>query len=136
MALEPQASSAAATPVTLLDRILDEGRLVRDPDPKAPLAARGLIEEFVDRVVEQGGTTSLDVTQRIQDCIAHLDKLISAQLNEVLHHEDFQHLEASWRGLNDLVMNTETGTRLKLRLLNTSKADPVWLSFSYEGSPL
>jgi type VI secretion system protein ImpC len=107
----------------LLDRILDEGRLVRDPDPAMRLAARGLVEEFASRVVEQTGTTSLDVTQRIQFCIAELDDLISAQLNEVMHHEAFQRLEASWRGLHDLVMNTETGTRLKLRLLNVSKAD-------------
>ncbi len=122
MALEPESSTASA-PATLLDRILDEGRLVRDPDPAMRLAARGLVEEFASRVVEQTGTTSLDVTQRIQFCIAELDDLISAQLNEVMHHEAFQRLEASWRGLHDLVMNTETGTRLKLRLLNVSKAD-------------
>jgi type VI secretion system protein ImpC len=123
MALEPETSPAAAAPGTLLDRILDDGRLVRDPNPEARQTARGLIEEFVDRVVDKSGTASLDVTQRIQYCIADLDDLISEQLNEVMHHEDFQHLEASWRGLNDLVMNTETGTSLKLRLLNVSKAD-------------
>jgi type VI secretion system protein ImpC len=126
MALEPQASTAEAAPateLTLLDRIFEEGRLTRDSSLDARAKARSMIGEFVDRVVAQSSTTSLDVTQRIVDCIADLDDLISAQLNEVLHHEDCQKIEAAWRGLHDLVMNTETGSRLKLRLLNVSKAD-------------
>jgi type VI secretion system protein ImpC len=41
----------------------------------------------------------------------------------VLHHPDMQALEASWRGLHYLVKNSETGTRLKLRLLDASKKD-------------
>src|SRR5215210_9175471 len=40
-----------------------------------------------------------------------------------MHHPYFQQLEAGWRGLNYLVMNTETGTMLKLRLLNASKKE-------------
>jgi type VI secretion system protein ImpC len=126
MALEPQAPTAEAAPgtgLTLLDRIFDEGRLTRDSSLDARTKARSMIGEFVDRVVDQNSTASLDVTQRIVDCIAELDDLISAQLNEVLHHADCQRIEAAWRGLHDLVMNTETGTRLKLRLLNVSKAD-------------
>jgi type VI secretion system protein ImpC len=59
----------------------------------------------------------------IESQIAQIDELISNQLNEILHHEDYQRLEASWRGLNYLVMNTETSTRLKLRLLCVSKKE-------------
>ena len=33
-------------------------------------------------------------------------QLLSRQLNEILHHPEFQKLEASWRGLNQLVMGT------------------------------
>jgi len=33
---------------------------------------------------------------------------VSRQLNEVLHHPDFQRLEATWRGLHYLVHQTET----------------------------
>lgn len=132
--------AAPAIEVTLLDRILDQGGLIRvarlDPDAdeaaKAEAAraeaqarskALGLLKEFVDRVVANTSTVSQDVTQRINDCIAEIDHLISVQLNEVIHHNDCQRLEASWRGLHDLVMNTETGARLKLRLLNVSKSD-------------
>jgi type VI secretion system protein ImpC len=66
---------------------------------------------------------SKDAEAMISQRIAAIDKLLSAQLNEILHHEDFQRLEGSWRGLFYLVMNTETSTMLKLRVLNVSKAD-------------
>jgi type VI secretion system protein ImpC len=122
MALEPQAAAeATVTNASVLDRILGEGRLVRDPSQRA--AAIAVVEKFVDRVLSRTDTASRDVVQRINDCIAEIDDRISTQLNEVIHTPDFQRLEASWRGLNYLVMNTETGTRLKIRLLNVSKAD-------------
>lgn len=59
----------------------------------------------------------------MNDQIAVIDKMISDQLNEVMHHADFQQLEATWRGLHYLVSNTETGTNLKIKVLNTSKKD-------------
>ncbi len=55
--------------------------------------------------------------------IARIDEQISAQLNEIMHSPEFQKLEASWRGLHYLVMNTETGTMLKLRLMNVTKEE-------------
>ncbi len=57
--------------------------------------------------------------------IAQIDALISKQLNEILHYPDFQKLEASWRGLHYLVNQSETGTMLKVRVLNVSKQDLV-----------
>src|SRR5579863_2545 len=118
------AAPQAATAITLLDRILVEGKLVRkDAEPEVQAKAVDLLQKFVDQVVDKASTASTDLVQHINDCIADLDDLISGQLNEVMHHPEFQRLEASWRGLNDLVMNTETGTRLKLRLMNVSKND-------------
>src|SRR5260370_7720745 len=55
--------------------------------------------------------------------ISEIDRLVSAQLNEVMHAPEFQKLEGSWRGLNHLVMNSETGTMLKIRVFNVSKKD-------------
>jgi type VI secretion system protein ImpC len=42
-----------------------------------------------------------------------------------MHADAFQKLEASWRGLHYLVMHTETGTMLKLRLLNVTKQELI-----------
>ncbi|MCG8604533.1 type VI secretion system contractile sheath large subunit [bacterium] len=55
--------------------------------------------------------------------IAQIDQMISAQLSEIMHSKEFQRLEASWRGLHALVFNSETGTRLKLRLLDAQQKE-------------
>jgi type VI secretion system protein ImpC len=104
-----------------LEQIMVEGKLARDEGQQE--YARDLIGEFIDSVVESGTDVSSDTVAAINQKIAEIDALITEQLNEVMHHPDFQKLESSWRGLNYLVMNTETGTQLKLRLLNASKKD-------------
>ena len=40
-----------------------------------------------------------------------------------MHHPKFQKLEGTWRGLHYLVMNSETGTSLKIKVLNVSKRE-------------
>jgi type VI secretion system protein ImpC len=40
-----------------------------------------------------------------------------------MHHQDFQKMEGSWRGLHYLVHQSETSTMLKIKVLNTSKDD-------------
>ena len=40
-----------------------------------------------------------------------------------MHDPKFTKLEGTWRGLHYLVMNSETGTSLKIRVLNASKRD-------------
>jgi len=59
----------------------------------------------------------------INSRIAEIDRLLSTQLNEILHHEDFQKLEGSWRGLHHLVKNTLTGPQLKLRVMSVTKKE-------------
>jgi len=53
--------------------------------------------------------------------IAQIDHLLSIQLNEIMHHASFQKLEGSWRGLKHLMDHSETGTQLKIRVLNVTK---------------
>jgi type VI secretion system protein ImpC len=55
--------------------------------------------------------------------IAQIDHLISIQLNEIMHHPDFQKLEASWRGLKYLLSQSETSPMLKIKVLNVSKKE-------------
>ena len=71
------------------------------------------------------GTVTFDrnLPRTIDKAIAAIDARLSAQLNEIIHHPRFLHLEGSWRGLNYLVMNSETGTSLKLRVLNLPKRE-------------
>ena len=105
----------------LLARILDEGRLARDESQEG--RARDLVSEFVRQAMRGELVVSKNTEAMINARIAAIDQLISAQLNEVMHAEEFQKLEASWRGLHHLVFESETGTMLKIRVMNASKKD-------------
>ncbi len=107
--------------LTLLDKIVTEGRMIKD-ESQMPYA-RDLIGELVAQVLDEGMVISADTAAMINDRIAQIDELISNQLNEVMHTPELQKLEGSWRGLNYLVMNTETGVMLKLRLLNVTQKE-------------
>lgn len=121
------AAGGAAADLSLLDQIVVNGKMTKDESQKK--YARDLIGEFVDQVIGEGQSTSGDVVAAIKARVNAIDKLLSAQLNEIMHFKpeddtpSFQSLEAAWRGLHFLVQNTETSTRLKLRLLNVSKKE-------------
>ncbi len=114
-------AATATTELPLLDRIIQEGKMARDESQQA--YARDLVGEFVNQILDEGMTVSKDTVASIEARVAQIDQLLSEQLNEILHHEEFQRLEAAWRGLHFLVMNTETSTKLKLRLLNVTKKE-------------
>jgi type VI secretion system protein ImpC len=106
-----------------LDKIVSEGKMARDESQKAH--AKDLIGEFVSEILDQSMTVSKDTVAMINLRIAQIDQLLSDQLDEIMHAEEVQKLEASWRGLHYLVMNTETGTQLKLRVVNVTKQEVV-----------
>jgi type VI secretion system protein ImpC len=60
---------------------------------------------------------------RVEAMIGEIDRRLSAQLDLILHHPEFQQIEASWRGLRFLVGSTETGPELKIKLLDISKRE-------------
>jgi type VI secretion system protein ImpC len=105
---------------SLLDQIVEQGRFA---DPAARERGKNLVKEFVAQVLEGSMTLGRDADQMISARVAQIDHLISLQLNEILHHQQFQKLEGSWRGLKYLLDQSETGTQLKIRILNASKKD-------------
>jgi type VI secretion system protein ImpC len=105
----------------LLDQIAAEGRFT--PDASGVHRGRDLIREFVAQVLEGHLTITRDTESSIQARIAEIDELISKQLNEILHHPSFQKLEGTWRGIRYLLDQSETGTMLKIKLLNVSKRE-------------
>lgn len=106
---------------SLLDQILTEGKMARDDYQREQ--AKDMIGEFVNQVMAGELTMSKNMDVAINARIAEIDRLLSAQLNEVMHHEEFQKLEGSWRGLHHLVKNSLTGTQLKIRVMSVTKKD-------------
>jgi type VI secretion system protein ImpC len=85
--------------------------------------AEDLIRTLTDEALKGTVTFSRNVTQTLKEGIKALDAALSKQLAAVMHHPEFQKLEGTWRGLHHLVMNTETGATLKIKMLNVSKKD-------------
>jgi type VI secretion system protein ImpC len=106
---------------SLLDQIVEEGRLARDPSARE--RGKNLVKEFVTQVLEGAMTVSKDAELMINARIAQIDHLVSIQLNEILHNESFQKLEGSWRGLKYLLDQSETSDKLKIKILNATKKE-------------
>ena len=121
-----QDTSALGTTETLSNTSDFESLLEKEFKPKSD-RSRAAVEEAVktlaEQALQQSGLVSNDAIRTIQSMIAEIDLKLSDQVNQILHHEDFQKLENSWRGLHHLVNNTETDEMLKIRVMNISKKE-------------
>jgi type VI secretion system protein ImpC len=123
---EPLVASQSATNVAtqekgLLDQIVEQGRFGTETSSRE--RGKDLVKEFVAQVLDGSMTVAKDADMMINARIAQIDHLLSLQLNEILHHPAFQKLEGSWRGLKYLMDSSETGTGLKIRVLNATKKE-------------
>lgn len=118
---EAAAAEVQEQEYSLLDQILTEGKMARDDYQKEQ--AKDMIGEFVSQVMSGELTMSKNMDAAINARIAEIDRILSAQLNEIMHHEAFQKLEGSWRGLHYLVRNTLCGPQMKIRVMNVNKKD-------------
>ena len=126
---EPQ---AAAREVSEFDALLQ-----KEFRPKTD-RARTEVEAAVRTLAEQALATTVvvsdDVVRTIESIIAEVDKKLSQQVNQILHHPDFQQLEGAWRGLHYLVNNTETDEMLKIRVMSISKKEVHKTLKKYKGT--
>jgi type VI secretion system protein ImpC len=119
-AAAPQAAVTEADATNLLDQVI---KATRPQDNSEAARTKTYFRRFLDQVVKPGQVVSKDVEANVKHWIGQIDNTLSAQLNEVLHHPDFQRLEGTWRGLHYLVHQSETGESLKIRVLNVTKRE-------------
>ncbi len=90
------------------------------------------MQVFTERIRQSGQRVEkLDKTL-IDHHIAELDFQISRQLDAVMHHQEFQQVESSWRGLKQLVDNTDYRQNVKTEILDVAKDD---LRQDFEDAP-
>ncbi len=116
------AAAPAAGETSLLDSVVD-ATLKPGSTDDARSRIRDEVQAFVEQLIDPSFVVAKDTEKTISLRIAEIDRLLSAQLNEIMHNDEFQKLEGSWRGLHYLVDQTETSTSLKIRMLNVSKKD-------------
>ncbi|HWF60162.1 MAG TPA: type VI secretion system contractile sheath large subunit [Nitrospira sp.] len=119
-----QAQAAEATTAEasgVLDQIISQTKIGKDDWERDQ--SRRQIATLVDEVMKGQLRVSKDLEAAISARIADIDRLLTAQLNAIMHAPEFQKLEGAWRGLHYLVMQSETSSMLKLRVLNISKKE-------------
>ena len=114
----------------ILDRIIAETRLTPD-DEAYDIAKRG-VSAFIEELLKPHNQNEPVKKAMVDRMIAEIDAKLSRQMDEILHHADFQALESSWRGLKLLVDRTDFRENTKLEILNASKQD---LLDDFEDSP-
>jgi type VI secretion system protein ImpC len=140
---EPEAVDVDAVQASIPEPVrLDE--LGRSPASAPSLnlgleAGTGLLEDMLDNLdmAEVVKDKRLQVGKRYKPeqivvdragvdlNIVQLDQVIAAQVDEILHHADFQALEAAWRSLRYLIANVNFRENTEIHLLNCSKDDLI-----------
>lgn len=64
--------------------------------------------------------SNLALVKTVQYAIAMIDKALNNQINVILHHKNFQTLEASWRNIFLLVEELQEFDNIKVKMLNIS----------------
>ncbi|MEM8690660.1 MAG: type VI secretion system contractile sheath large subunit [Pseudomonadota bacterium] len=95
----------------------------RPKSEQAKTAVEQAVQTLAAKALENTALVSDDALKSIESIIAEIDQKLTEQVNQILHHEEFQQLESAWRGLHYLVNNTETDEMLKIRVMNISKKD-------------
>src|SRR3954447_8161662 len=125
------AQTVTAEPSAFLSALRKE---LRPKDQAAEARIQEAVDTLAQQALQSANLVSSDVVKTIQAIIAQLDQKLTEQANQILHHDEFQQLEGSWRGLHSLINNTETDEMLKIRVLSVAKNDLAKSLEKFEGT--
>ncbi len=111
-----------------IEQFKDDAAAIASPDGMMAAA----LSVFVDAVSQLGQPVERLDKNLVDAMIAGLDSQISNQLDQILHHPDFQKMESTWRGLKFVVDRTDFRRNTRVEILNVSKDA---LRESFEDSP-
>ena len=118
-ATQPEAAASEATGESLLEQVMRETRISPNDEWYAP--ARDGMAAFFAELVRTARPGDKVHASRVDQMIAGIDARVSRQLDEILHHAEFQELESSWRSLKFLVDRTDFRENIKIQMLNVTK---------------
>ncbi|WP_397450600.1 type VI secretion system contractile sheath large subunit [Pseudomonas sp. NA-150] len=125
-----QQKNTETTASGLLDQIIAETNLSPTEESYA-IAKRG-VAAFIEELLKPKNKGEPVKKAAVDRMIAEIDAKLSQQIDQILHHADFQALESSWRGLKLLVDRTNFRENTKIEILSVSKQD---LLDDFEDSP-
>ncbi|QMW24488.1 type VI secretion system contractile sheath large subunit [Sandaracinobacteroides saxicola] len=137
MATDPNAlqqGAAAAAEITVDDFSALLTKEFKPRTDEAKSRVEGAVRTLAEQALAGSNVMPGDVIGTIESMISALDRKLTEQVNMIIHHPEFQALESAWRGLEYTVMNTETSTDLKIKVMNVSKDELRRMFSSYRGA--
>ncbi|VEG90601.1 type VI secretion system contractile sheath large subunit [Legionella spiritensis] len=118
------AGSKNAQPTNIVDDLFAVTNITSGEDKRYEIAKKGVIA-FVDNMIENQRTDEKVTSSLVDDMIRQIDQKISEQIDEILHHEDFQKLESAWRSLKYLVDQTNYRENSRVDFIHVSKTELI-----------
>ena len=117
---EQQEGAAVAAGGNLLDEIVEASKLKPSDDGYA-ITKAGL-QAFIENLAGAQGAQKISGAL-VDEMIAQIDQKLTAQVNEIMHNDEVQQLESTWRSMKYLVDNTDFRQNIKVEFINVSKSD-------------
>jgi type VI secretion system protein ImpC len=106
----------------------------RPKSDQARTAVESAVRTLAEQVLANEALISDDALRSIEAIVAEIDAKLTEQVNQIIHHADYQQLESAWRGLHFLVNNSDTDEMLKIRVMDISKKDLSKTLRKYKGT--
>lgn len=106
---------------SLLEEIVQATKL--QPADEAYSITRKGVEALISQLLDTGAETTKVSKAILDDMIAEIDRKLSRQMDEILHHAGFQQLESSWRSLHFLVDRTDFRENNRIEIMQATKDD-------------
>ncbi|NKE72412.1 type VI secretion system contractile sheath large subunit [Candidatus Manganitrophus noduliformans] len=123
----PPAPVRSSTPSgekeSALDSLFDmvEAPVADRSAPESATASTSRLDRFISEVISSGRPGTPADPRAVDAVMKELDEMLGAQLDAILHHPEFQRLEAVWRGVKFLVDRTDFREPIEIDLLHAPK---------------
>ncbi len=105
----------------IIESIMQRSKYSKD-DESYGVVKQG-VAEFISNIITTNNAEDKINKLALDEMIAHIDTLLSAQMDEILHNKSFQELESTWRGIRFLVERTNFNENVKIDLLDATKEE-------------
>ncbi len=99
-------------------------KLVDIPDQTSKPSSYSIdnaLERIISILTSAGRNYSSIDNKAINSAVSELDGVISAQVNEILHNQEFRRLESAWRGLKFLIDRTDFRENIQIEVISVPK---------------
>ena len=112
-------AAEAVSASDLLENVLDSTH--QSSNDLESITSPGGIDQLVKEIIAPYVEPAANPRQ--QEMIDAVDQATAGHMRQILHHPDFQHLEAAWRSIYFLISRIDTGRNLKIYLLDATREE-------------